>query len=132
MRTPTIPAIVHPILMVDADDDDDMPEQFRGWAAILRADLHLVAIDTAASNFGIMSSNDEPAKHKGYDDEGAARPNYQGVRASFCKLDWDRYKRDPPSLPMFKFLVSRYCHNNMNIVPCYDVTMLSLFFHRIL
>lgn len=28
-------------------------------------------------------------------------------KAFFCKLDWDAYKKDPPSLPMFRFLVSQ-------------------------
>ncbi len=44
---------------------------------ILRGELHLVEID----------------------------PN-RG-KAFFCKLDWDAYKKDPPSLPMFRFLVSQ-------------------------
>jgi hypothetical protein len=59
------------------------------FARIVSAELDLVAIDT---------DNITPthAEHG---------PKYRGVTATFCKLHWDKYKRDPPSLPMFKMLV---------------------------
>mmetsp|Transcript_33824 Transcript_33824/g.60837 ORF Transcript_33824/g.60837 Transcript_33824/m.60837 type:complete len:475 (+) Transcript_33824:135-1559(+) len=99
---------VPPIALVEKADDADelMSKEFRKWGAIIKADLHLVAIDA----FGMLSL--EHAKKK--NNHGA---RYQGVKASFCKLDWDQYKSDPPSLPMFKFLVSASgCDNRKNIV----------------
>ena len=50
--------------------------------------VHLVGIDA----FGMTN------------DGGGAK--YQGVKASFCKLDWEQYKANPPLLPMFRVLVS--------------------------
>ena len=92
------PNHVPPIVSEEKADEADelMSKEFRKWGAIIKADLHLVAIDA----FGMLSL--EHAKKK--NNHGA---RYQGVKASFCKLDWDQYKKDPPSLPMFKFLVSR-------------------------
>jgi hypothetical protein len=57
------------------------------WGEIMRGELHLVEIDAN----GIRTTKD----------------GYNGVKAVFCKLDWDAYKNDPPSLPMFRFLVSK-------------------------
>jgi hypothetical protein len=57
------------------------------WGEIMRGESHLVEIDVN----GIRTKKD----------------GYNGVMAVFCKLDWDAYKNDPPSLPMFRFLVSR-------------------------
>ncbi len=54
---------------------------------IMRGELHLVEIDASR----IRTTKD----------------GYDGVKAFFCKLDWDAYKKDPPSLPMFRFLVSQ-------------------------
>lgn len=68
--------------------DELVSKQFGQWAGVIRAELHLVEVRTSAMRSA-----------KG----GTA---YQGVKAGFCKLDWDAYKRDPPSLPMFKMLVS--------------------------
>ncbi|KAL7535514.1 hypothetical protein ACHAXR_008034 [Thalassiosira sp. AJA248-18] len=82
-----------------ADDlDEEVSKQFRKWGAIIRADSQLVAIQTS----GITKN-----KNGGY----------QGVKAQFCKIDWEKYKKDPPSLPMFKFLVSESgCDNSKNLV----------------
>jgi len=81
-----------------ADETDELTsKQFRKWGAIIRGDMHLVSIDA----YGMESDNKSGAK-------------YRGVEASFCKLDWDQYKKDPPSLPMFKFLVSASkCDKNL-------------------
>jgi len=55
---------------------------------ILRGELHLVEID----------ANMVKTTKDGY---------YKGAKAIFCKLDWDAYKKDPPSLPMFRFLLQK-------------------------
>jgi hypothetical protein len=69
-------------------------------AMIVNAEMDLVAIDTD----GIESTNSE---------DGA---KYRGVRAYFCKLHWDKYKRDPPSLPMFRMLVEESgCNRKENL-----------------
>ena len=54
---------------------------------IMRGELHLVDIDASR----IRTTKD----------------GYDGGKAFFCKLDWNAYKKDPPSLPMFRFLVSQ-------------------------
>ena len=59
------------------------------FARIVNAELDLVAIDT----------DDIAPTHA---EDGS---KYRGVTATFCKLHWDKYKMDPPSMPMFKMLV---------------------------
>lgn len=75
--------------------DEEMSDEFHKWSSVIRADLNLIAIQTAGST--ITDGRKTPGKIG----------TYSGVRAVFCKLDWEKYKADPPSLPMFKFLV---CH----------------------
>jgi len=80
-----------PIVSSDTDDGDDdtdeaISEEFQDIAGIARAKLHLVSID--AEHMSKSGSN-----------------GYHGVTGSFCKLDWKKYKKDPPSLPMFRMLV---------------------------
>ncbi len=76
---------------IDGDNDDGsdkpIPEEFRDIADIVHAKLHLVSIeiDDIASN--------------------SVSDGYHGVFGSFCRLDWKKYKKDPPSLPMFRMLV---------------------------
>ena len=65
-----------------------MSKEFHKWGAIMRADMTLVGVNA----FGMTN------------DGGGAK--YQGVEASFCKLDWEQYKANPPLLPMFRVLVS--------------------------
>ena len=62
-------------------------DEFPIWGEIMRGEVHLVNIDAS----GIRTTKD----------------GYIGAKAVFCKLDWDAYKKDPPSLPMFRFLVSQ-------------------------
>lgn len=57
--------------------------------------VHLVGIDA----FGMTN------------DGGGAK--YQGVKASFCKLDWEQYKANPPLLPMFRVLVIEILYMNI-------------------
>jgi hypothetical protein len=64
-----------------AKEVEDFPSE------IMRGELHLIEIDTS----GMRITKD----------------GYSGAGAFFCKLDWDAYKNDPPSLPMFRFLVSK-------------------------
>lgn len=64
------------------DDGDE-------FARIVNAELDLVAIDT----------DDIAMTHAEHGSK------YRGVTATFCKLHWDKYKMDPPSMPMFKMLV---------------------------
>ena len=62
---------------------------------IMRADVHLVEIDVS----NMISTKD----------------GYAEVKAIFCKLDWDAYKNNPPSFPMFRFLVSHsFCDKRKN------------------
>jgi hypothetical protein len=69
-------------------------------AMIFNAELDLVAIDT----------DDIQSTHS---DDGS---KYSGVKAYFCKLHWDKYKRDPPSLPMFRMLVQESgCNKKENL-----------------
>jgi len=83
-----------------------MSKEFGKMAAIIRGDMHLVSIST----FGMVSNEESIDKT----DNGV---KYQGVHGSFCKLDWEQYKNDPPSLPMFKFLVSASgCDKKENVV----------------
>ena len=81
-----------------SDNEEFMSKQFGKWAGIIRADLHLVGIET----FGMA---DASADSKKFFRKGKLNNNsgsrYKGVKASFCKLDWDQYKKDPPSFPMF-------------------------------
>lgn len=65
--------------------DAEISNKFREWGAIIRAESNLISISTS----GMQIRNGM----------------YHGVKASFCKIDWEQYKKDPPSLPMFKFLV---------------------------
>lgn len=58
------------------------------WGPILRGEVHL--IDIIVKNFDGSSNS----------------VGYEGVKAQFCKLNWDLHKNDPPSYPMFRFLVS--------------------------
>lgn len=67
--------------------DESLSEEFHGIAGIVHAEMHLVSIDAVR----IVSTGDSRS--------------YRGVTGSFCKLDWDQYKKDPPSLPMFRMLV---------------------------
>ncbi|KAL7429434.1 hypothetical protein ACHAXH_002757 [Discostella pseudostelligera] len=91
-----------PVVSSDTDDGDDdadetISEEFQDIAGIVRAKLHLVSID--AEHMSKSGSN-----------------GYHGVTGSFCKLDWKKYKKDPPSLPMFRMLVSESgCDNRKNI-----------------
>lgn len=75
----------------DSNNDDEsnkpIPKEFRDIEDIVRAKLHLVSIQTD----GIVSSG--------------GSSGYHGVTGSFCKLNWKKYKEDPPSLPMFRMLV---------------------------
>ncbi len=80
------------IVSSDTDDGDDdtvkpIPEEFDDIEGIVRSKLHLVSIET-----------DDIVSKSG-------TPGYSGVMGSFCKLDWKKYKKDPPSLPMFRMLV---------------------------
>ena len=70
-------------------DKDDIFE------LIAKAELDLIAIDT--SNI-IVSTTTNP-------DGDVTTSKYEGVTATFCKLHWTKYKKDPPSLPMFRMLV---------------------------
>lgn len=66
------------------------------WGEIMRGEVNLVEIDVHR----MRDTTD------GY---------YKGAKAIFCKLDWDAYKKDPPSLPMFRFLVSKSdCNDSQN------------------
>ena len=70
------------------------------FARIVNAELDLVAIDT----------DDIAPTHSEHGSK------YRGVSATFCKLHWDKYKRDPPSLPMFKMLVQESgCNRKENL-----------------
>lgn len=80
----------------EKDDDDNnnveesnkhIPKEFRDVEDIVRANLHLVSIQTD----GIASIS--------------GSSGYHGVTGSFCKLNWNKYKKDPPSLSMFRLLV---------------------------
>lgn len=75
----------------DTNNDDEskkpIPKEFRDIEDIVRANLHLVSIQTD----GIVSNS--------------GSSGYHGVTGSFCKLNWNKYKKDPPSLPMFRMLV---------------------------
>ena len=80
------------IVSSGTDDGDDgtaktIPEEFHDIEGIVRAKLHLVSIET-----------DDVVSKSG-------TPGYSGVMGVFCKLDWKKYKKDPPSLPMFRMLV---------------------------
>ena len=68
--------------------DERKSKEFHRWGVIMRGDMHLDGIDA----FGMTN------------DGGGAK--YQGVKASFCKLEWEQYKANPPLLPMFRVLVS--------------------------
>ena len=75
-----------------AGDDDAAAPAATGLEAVLRAEWDLVDVDASAM--------------RADDDDGGRGGGRGGVRGRFCRLDWARYKRDPPSLPMFKMLVS--------------------------
>lgn len=86
-----------------SDNEEFMSKQFGKWAGIIRADLHLVGIETFGMADASADSKKFFRKEKINNNSG---PRYKGVKASFCKLDWDKYKKDPPSFPMFRMLVS--------------------------
>ena len=70
------------------------------FARIVNAELDLVAIDT----------DDIAMTHAEHGSK------YRGVTATFCKLHWDKYKMDPPSMPMFKMLVQESgCNRGENL-----------------
>jgi hypothetical protein len=71
----------------DDESDEPIPEEFRDIADIVQAKLHLVSIETDDMVLNSVSDG------------------YHGVMGSFCRLDWNKYKKDPPSLPMFRMLV---------------------------
>jgi len=79
------------IFLADAMDATADPWAAPGLAAVLRAEWD--HFDADASDLATGT------------DRGVAG-GYGGVRACFCRVDWARYKRDPPSLPMFKMLVN--------------------------
>ena len=90
----------------DKEIDESVSKQFGKWAGILKADLNLVGIQT----YGMINASD--SKKNAKKKRGAPSvQGYEGVKASFCKLDWERYKKDPPSYPMFRMLVSRKSFN---------------------
>ena len=75
------------------------------WDEIIRGEIHLVEIDAG----GIRRTKD----------------GYRGGMAAFCKLDWDTYKENSPSLPMFRFLVSKSgCDGRKNRVVVDDLPMI--------
>ena len=70
------------------------------FGPILRSELHLFDI-----NVSKVASSDKRAS------------GYVGVKANFCKLNWDIYKNNPPKYPMFRFLVSESgCDDRENVV----------------
>lgn len=93
-----------------SENEEFMSKQFGKWAGIIRADLHLVGIETFGMTDASADSKKFFRKEKINNNSG---PRYKGVKASFCKLDWDKYKKDPPSFPMFRMLVSILCRNSM-------------------
>ena len=86
----------------DNEIDESMSKQFGKWAGILKADLHLVGIKT----YGMINASDSKKNAKRKRGAPPVR-GYQGVKAIFCRLDWGMYKKDPPSYPMFRMLVSQ-------------------------
>lgn len=103
--TPTSPAGDAVLLAVEKEEGDALREeetvkQFGKWAGILRADMHLIGIET----LGIHKHAIQPL-------------GYQGVKGHFCKLNWNKYKQDPPSYPMFRMLISESgCDKKRNIL----------------
>ena len=76
-----------------ADDQKEIefdPEDTK-FGPILRGEVHL--FDLSMGRLSPSSSN--PV-------------GYEGVKAKFCKLDWDLHKYNPPKYPMFRFLVSYF------------------------
>ena len=70
------------------------------FGPILRSELHLFDINVAK-----FAPSDKRAS------------GYVGVKASFCKLNWDLYKNNPPKYPMFRFLVTESgCDDRENVV----------------
>ncbi|KAL9190147.1 hypothetical protein ACHAXT_007358 [Thalassiosira profunda] len=81
--------------------DREVSETFMSWGGIIVGDLQLVKIET----YGMHSVKEGTGKR------------YKGVKGSFCKLDWTQYKQDPPSQPMFRFLISASeCDNPKHLV----------------
>jgi len=82
--------------------EEETTKHFGKWAGIISGELHLVDINARSIKQG----------NKVYSDS-----KYQGVTGRFCKLDWDKYKKDPPSYPMFRMLVSESeCDKEKNII----------------
>jgi len=74
---------------IDDEIETSQSKKDKKLELILRSEVHLIDIQL----YNVMPSKTRPG-------------GYVGAKATFCKLDWDLHKNNPPNYPMFRFLVS--------------------------